>query len=1142
MSSDAEWSERDRDPDPVSGGVSARARHRRQGQSLSEWMREQLSNERLLSVVGSEAPSSDQAEPDRPALRRRHALSDFASNRSSREERPAPDQSVPPHEPENGEFSALARSMEALAARLEQSDSRTIEALTRLGGSMERLAEHVVAPRAPASAPAPETPSGSYAAGDEIARLADRLDRLERETRDRPNPDYHEGADGRSLARLERAVSDLVRFVDRSQERREHQDAEVRRRLNDLNERLEGEEYRRRQSEGETETRVGALTARLEKVERENTEAVGALTESIEKLYKSGREARDDARKQSEIIRERMFSVEEALDKVQAEAGKAVKPAALHSLEKTLTERLSAEMDAKIASAVTKDLEAKIRGAVDAKLSGALKTAADEAITSAVRQAAQDTAEQVDAAEARSARALKDMGARVGQAEQAAQSAQQAAQRAAQQAQQPQELPAEVENRLSDLEERTGDALTSVEKAVKGLSARVDQADKRGRDGLLSVQKRLQDLANRVGVVEQRQRSAPAASNAPSTSSTSVFAPPQHTPASADAADAESRAAPQGTGETETAFPAPPWATEAATEAPTKAPTKAASPSASSSTATLETPVQSGPSERSSASRPPPPPPPFPSAQPAQTASGASTGAAGGSAFIYQDTDDAYGAATTTQGRHGGGGQDYLAQARRAAQAAAEPIDPPKRGRRRYRSADAEAYPESGERIDRPGVPPKRRRRRREAEDSGGSGLRTIVIAAVVFFLLAVAGFAFFLRGDLGDFTSTGDTPSPASDTGADRAGDTGVGDAGAGDSGAPGLPTLPPRQDTRSEDRTAGEEWTPVPDGSTEQGGETAPARTEAPEQGPETPRGETPRRESPREETPDASSDAPEQTEQPDQTEQPGQNRGPQPERPAQPQLSAADRAYASGEEALGNGQSQQAAQLFLQAAQQGHAMAQYRLGTMLQNGTGITRDASLARNWYERAAAQGNVRAMHNLAVLYANGDGVEANFERAAQWFAEAAAYGLTDSQFNLAVLYLQGRGVGQSQTEALRWFAIAARLGDEEAAAQRDAVATRMGDRAETILAAAQRWQARPVNSQANGMEPEGGGPNARQIERIQALLNRLGFDAGSPDGVMGPRTVEAIRAFERAAGRQPTGRPSATLLLVLERAAAQLDR
>ena len=47
--------------------------------------------------------------------------------------------------------------------------------------------------------------------------------------------------------------------------------------------------------------------------------------------------------------------------------------------------------------------------------------------------------------------------------------------------------------------------------------------------------------------------------------------------------------------------------------------------------------------------------------------------------------------------------------------------------------------------------------------------------------------------------------------------------------------------------------------------------------------------------------------------------------------------------------------------------------------------------------------------------------------------------------------------------------------------------------------------------------------NAGQIADAQRALSRLGYNPGPADGIAGPRTIEAIRAFQRSLGADPTG-------------------
>ena len=60
-----------------------------------------------------------------------------------------------------------------------------------------------------------------------------------------------------------------------------------------------------------------------------------------------------------------------------------------------------------------------------------------------------------------------------------------------------------------------------------------------------------------------------------------------------------------------------------------------------------------------------------------------------------------------------------------------------------------------------------------------------------------------------------------------------------------------------------------------------------------------------------------------------------------------------------------------------------------------------------------------------------------------------------------------------------------------------------------------------------------------QVEEMQSLLGRLGFDAGEPDGVVGAKTRAALRAFQRQAKMAPDGYPTAELLAGLRQVAGQ---
>ncbi len=225
---------------------------------------------------------------------------------------------------------------------------------------------------------------------------------------------------------------------------------------------------------------------------------------------------------------------------------------------------------------------------------------------------------------------------------------------------------------------------------------------------------------------------------------------------------------------------------------------------------------------------------------------------------------------------------------------------------------------------------------------------------------------------------------------------------------------------------------------------------------------------------------------------------------------------------------------------SAKQGFAAGQYRLASLYEKGEGVAKDMSKAASWYEKAAAQGNVKAMHNLAVIHAEGRGVSQDFKEAAVWFEQAANHGLGDSQYNTAVLYERGLGVDRTPAKAFHWFAIAALSGDKGAAQKRDELANQL-DTAALVDAklGVKNWRAQAKAPLANGditsVRSWAHASTAKaDLSRAQSLLAELGYVTGPADGMMGPKTREAIRNFQQMAGLNITGQVDNELLKTLE--------
>ncbi|MBN9669340.1 peptidoglycan-binding protein [Roseibium aggregatum] len=244
------------------------------------------------------------------------------------------------------------------------------------------------------------------------------------------------------------------------------------------------------------------------------------------------------------------------------------------------------------------------------------------------------------------------------------------------------------------------------------------------------------------------------------------------------------------------------------------------------------------------------------------------------------------------------------------------------------------------------------------------------------------------------------------------------------------------------------------------------------------------------------------------------------------------------------------QKAAAWYQKAADQGLAPAQYRLASLYEKGRGVRQDLEKAKAWYTKAAEAGNAKAMHNLAVLYAEGGGGQPDYKAAAKWFELAANYGVKDSLFNLGILYAGGIGVDRDLVASYKWFAIAADQGDPEAAKRRDDVANMMDqDALAKARLAVENFKLKTPAAAANKvmMDPgwtEGSSSlpaervsvdaqaldNTAMIREAQDKLNYLGFDTGTPDGRMGPRTRSAIRAFQRSLGVPETGEVDGKLI------------
>lgn len=116
---------------------------------------------------------------------------------------------------------------------------------------------------------------------------------------------------------------------------------------------------------------------------------------------------------------------------------------------------------------------------------------------------------------------------------------------------------------------------------------------------------------------------------------------------------------------------------------------------------------------------------------------------------------------------------------------------------------------------------------------------------------------------------------------------------------------------------------------------------------------------------------------------------------------------------------------------AEQEGTALAQYRYGRVLLEGTGGPRDVQGAVGWLEKAVAQNNADAATLLARVLLSSKG-EGHAERAAELLSNAATRGDAEAQYYLGLLLLSGKGVEQDLGRAFDWFLAASEGGNMHA--------------------------------------------------------------------------------------------------------------
>ncbi len=263
--------------------------------------------------------------------------------------------------------------------------------------------------------------------------------------------------------------------------------------------------------------------------------------------------------------------------------------------------------------------------------------------------------------------------------------------------------------------------------------------------------------------------------------------------------------------------------------------------------------------------------------------------------------------------------------------------------------------------------------------------------------------------------------------------------------------------------------------------------------------------------------------------------------------------------------------AALWFKEAAEGGVANASYNLGVLYQQGLGVRKDLEEAIYWYQAASGLNHPEAQYNLGIAYIEGIGVPYDSAKAAVYFKGAASQGIMEAAYNLGLIYENGLLGNAKPDEALVWYKTAADQGSPEAKEALKQLAKTLNikvkdinDIVETITGSnasfAKPAIVKEVRPAAKKVAPKAKEPTpqisaqplndvdvigAREtsnkytdqraiVASIQANLIEMGLYPGPADGINGPLTADAIRAYQLFHDFEVDGKISEKLLEYME--------
>ncbi len=99
--------------------------------------------------------------------------------------------------------------------------------------------------------------------------------------------------------------------------------------------------------------------------------------------------------------------------------------------------------------------------------------------------------------------------------------------------------------------------------------------------------------------------------------------------------------------------------------------------------------------------------------------------------------------------------------------------------------------------------------------------------------------------------------------------------------------------------------------------------------------------------------------------------------------------------------------AAEMYLEGAREGDALASFNYGYCLWRGFGVKKNSHEAKSFFAFSKEMNGGEASYNLAVMYIKGDGVGKDYKKAVEYMALSANQGCIEAQLYMGVAHTQG---------------------------------------------------------------------------------------------------------------------------------------